>query len=70
MKVGLGDVQVAVTGGLAMLQELANSSPVVPMMFIAYLFFKAWLDYRVQMKSLPDVSQGAEPDQPATIDHK
>lgn len=56
---GLGEVQVAVTGGLALLQQLASSSPVVPLVFIAYLFWKAWLDYRVQVKSLP-----TEPDKP------
>ena len=56
---GFGEVQVAVTGGLAVLQSLADTSPVVPLVFIAYLFFKAWLDCRVQVKSLP-----TEPAQP------
>jgi hypothetical protein len=56
---GLGEVQVAVTGGLALPQQLADSSPVVPLVFCAYLFWKAWLDYRVQIMSLP-----TEPDQP------
>lgn len=60
MKPGFGEVQVAVTGALAMLQQLANTSPVVPLVFCAYLVWKAWLDYRVQIMSLP-----TEPDQPA-----
>jgi hypothetical protein len=59
MKVGFGQAPVAVTtGGLTMLQEVADASPVVPLVFIAYLFFKAWLDYRVQVKSLPATEPG------------
>jgi hypothetical protein len=38
---------------------------VVPLVFIAYLFFKAWLDYRVQVKSLSNASQRTETDRPA-----
>ncbi len=38
--------------------------PVVPLVFIAYLFFKAWLDYRVQVKSLP-TEPATDSDQPA-----
>jgi hypothetical protein len=58
---GFGEVQVAVTGALAVLQELADTSPVVPLVFCAYLFWKAWLDYRVQVLSLP-----TEPNQPSS----
>jgi hypothetical protein len=35
------------------LQEFAKMSPVVPLVFCAYLFLKAWLDHRMQIRSLP-----------------
>jgi integrase len=43
---GFGEIQVAVTGGLALLQQLADSSPVVPLVFCAYLFWIRLHDVR------------------------